>query len=273
MAGDDWNSRAAPWLQAPVQPLWRRHSDAVNSLLLAEWLHGRPDSVLKTDLWDEAVGEGIYPALARRTDRVVGIDVSSAVVAAASSRHPGLSASQADIRALPFAEGEFGAIFSNSTLDHFDSPDDIVASLRECRRVLRPGGQLLVTLDNPWNPVVALSKALPREQLNKLWPRLRFASAIGLQSYRVGATLDVTRLREVLVELGFRVHETRAIVHAPRVVAVLAAEVLQRRAGAAAQERFLHALMRCEALSRLPTRFVTGQFVGARATKPTGKAA
>jgi SAM-dependent methyltransferase len=271
MATDDWNMRAAPWLETPLQPLWRRHSDAVNSMLVARWLDNRHGSVLKTDLFDEAVGEGVYPALAARADRVVGIDISSAIVGAAGKRHPALSAHRADVRTLPFADGEFGAIFSNSTLDHFDSSGEIVAALRECRRVLEPGGQLIVTLDNPWNPVIALSKNLPREQLNRLWPRLRFASAIGLQPYRVGATLSVTRLREVLTELGFHVHETGAIIHAPRVVAVLAAELLQRRGGEAAKRRFLRALMLCERLSHSPVRFVTGHFVGARATKPAGK--
>ena len=268
MGTDDWNLRAEPWLETPLQPLWRRHSDAVNGLLVARWLDKRPGSVLKTDLFDEAVGEGVYPALAAHADRVVGIDLSSAVVQAAGARHPALSARRADVRTLPFADGEFGAIFSNSTLDHFDSLDEIVAALRECHRVLEPGGQLIVTLDNPWNPVIALSKSLPREQLNRLWPRLRFAGAIGLQPYRVGATLSVTRLREVLTELGFRVHETTAIVHAPRVVAVFVAELLQRRADDAAERRFLRALMLCEGLSRSPMRFVTGHFVGARATKP-----
>ena len=269
MATDDWNALAAPWLQTPVQPLWRRHSDAVNSLLVARWLHNHAGRVLKTDLFDEAVGEGVYPALATRADGVVGIDMSSAVVEAASARHPALSAYQADVRMLPFGDEEFGAVFSNSTLDHFDSPSDIVTALHECRRVLQPGGQLIVTLDNPWNPVIALSKSLPREQLNRLWPRLRIASAVGLQPYRVGATLGITQLRDVLTDLGFHVRETGAIIHAPRVVAVLAAELLQHRAGDAAQQQFLKALMRCEVLSRFPTRFFTGHFVGARAIKPT----
>jgi SAM-dependent methyltransferase len=263
----DWNTRAAPWLDVPLQTLWRRHSDAVNALLVERWLRGRPRSILKTDLWDEAVGRGVYPALAARADQVVGIDVSSAIVEAAAARHPGLAARQADVRSLPFPDGDFAAVFSNSTLDHFDSQDEIVTALRECRRVLAPGGQLIVTLDNPWNPVVALSKSLPRERLNRLWPRLRVAGTIGLHSYRVGATLNVRRLRDALTGLGFEVQETTAIVHAPRVLAVVAGELLQHRASEATQQRFLAVLMRCEALSRTPVRFATGHFVGVRAVK------
>jgi SAM-dependent methyltransferase len=265
---DDWNARVEPWLGPPLQPLWRRHSDAVNALLVGRWLHGRPRRVLKTDLFDEAVGEGVFPALARHADEVVGIDVSSAVVDAARARHPALSGRTADVRALPFEDAEFDAVFSNSTLDHFDTPEEIVTALGECRRVLRPGGQLIVTLDNPWNPVVALSKALPRERVNRVWPRSRLASSVGLHAYRVGATLDVHTLRETLLGLGFDVRETGAIVHAPRALAVLAGEVVQRRSGERGRGRFLAALMRCEALSESRARFVTGHFVGARAVKP-----
>ena len=40
-------------------PLWRRHSDAVNSALVHRWLAGRRVArALKTDLWDEAVADG-----------------------------------------------------------------------------------------------------------------------------------------------------------------------------------------------------------------------
>jgi SAM-dependent methyltransferase len=265
---DDWNGRAAPWLETPLQSLWRRHSDAVNARLVARWLHGRPARLLKTDLFDEAVGEGVFPALAGRAGEVVGIDVSAAVVDAAGARHAALSAQAADVRALPFGDAEFDAIFSNSTLDHFDTTDEIVAALRELHRVLKPGGQLIVTLDNPWNPIIALSKALPRERLNRLWPRSRLASRIGLHAYRVGATLDVRRLRDELARLGFDVRETGAIVHAPRALAVVAGELVESRSGEEGRRRFLAALMRCERLARSPVRFVTGHFVGARAVKP-----
>jgi len=55
----------------------------------------------------------------------------------------------------------FDTVLSNSTLDHFDGAAQIRVSLAEPARVLRPGGRLLVTLDNPANPLLALSKALP----------------------------------------------------------------------------------------------------------------
>jgi SAM-dependent methyltransferase len=256
-------------LRAGTQATWRRHSDAVNAALVARWLESPVDSVLKTDLFDEAVSDGIYEALATRVERVVGIDISPAIVAAAAARHPELVALQADVRELPFRDGEFDAILSNSTLDHFDSTDQIATALRELLRVLRPGGTVIVTLDNPWNPVVALGKALPRRWLNRAWTRMSATtSSVGLLPYYVGATLSLPRLRRLLGELGLHVTDSCTIVHAPRVLVVLAANLLERRDESGPSPRVLHALAACEALANWPTHLVTGHFVAVRATKP-----
>ncbi len=257
------------WLEAYPQTLWRRHSDAVHAALLERWLPARLESVLKTDLFDEAVSGGLYPTLARRAKRVVGIDASAAIVEAARARHPALVAVRADVRRLPFGDAEFEAIVSNSTLDHFDSRAEIVAGLREVRRLLRPGGTLVLTLDNPANPILALSKVLPRGALNRGWVRFgRATSSVGLLPYYVGETLGVGRTRRLLAELDLAVVESGAIVHAPRVLAVLVANVLQQRASPAARERFLRIMMAFEQLSRWPTRYVTGHFVAVRAIRP-----
>jgi SAM-dependent methyltransferase len=51
----------------------------------------------------------------------------------------------ADIRALPFADASFDAVINVfSSLGLFLSDEDDVAALREARRVLRPGGRLLL---------------------------------------------------------------------------------------------------------------------------------
>src|SRR5215218_4780156 len=177
------------WLDGEPQRLWRRHSDRVNAALVERWLR-QVSSVLKTDLFDEAVSVGLYPALADRAERVIGIDTSERVIQAAARRYPGLEARRADVRALPLAAAEIDAVVSNSTLDHFAAPDEIGIALRELARVLRPDGLLVLTLDNPLNPVVGLTKALPRRSLNRLWRRLgRTTVRAGLVPYEVGATV------------------------------------------------------------------------------------
>ena len=116
----DWDTVAEVWQRAPAQTLWRKHSDRVNSALVDRWLPRDTGTTLKTDLWDEAMGEGLYAAIAARSERVVGVDVSRSIVVAAAERYPALDARVAYVRSLPFEDGSIDAIVSNSTLDHFD---------------------------------------------------------------------------------------------------------------------------------------------------------
>jgi SAM-dependent methyltransferase len=240
----------------------------VNSALVERWLPVRVGRVLKTDLFDEAMSMGLFPALAGRADEVVGVDVSGEIVDRASARHPGLQARQADVRSLPFDDGSFDAVVSNSTLDHFQDQAEIVVALRELHRVLRPRGRLILTLDNPANPLNALAKNLPREWLNRVWVRhARLTARLGHVPYHVGETMSARRLREVLPCVGFEILAQDAVMHAPRAVAVVLAELVASRGSYRAQRRFLDALVACERMSRWRSRYVTGHFVAVSAVK------
>ena len=261
-ARDYWDTVADEWTAARPHALWRRHSDAVNERWLAHALPaGRAARLLKTDLFDEAVGAGLYPALAARADAVLGLDLAGAAVAAAARRYPALRAVQADVRRLPFADGAFEVIVSNSTLDHFQTLAELRASLAELRRVLRPGGTLLLTLDNLANPILALRRVLPFTLLHRL----------GVLPYHVGASCGPRGLRRLAREAGFEVAELGALLHAPRVLAVALARLLER-AGPTTQRRFLRGLRACEPLARWPTRYLTGHFVAARLVRPPAPA-
>jgi len=254
VASGYWDEVADSWLGSSSPPLWRRHSDAVNRRLIETWLspHGS-GSGLKTDLFDEAIAEGLYPLLAAKTDRVVGIHVSTSVIQAARRRYPGLEAARTDVRELSFGDGEFDVVVSLSTLDHFETLDELAVKVRELQRVLRLGRTLLLTLDNRANPLVALRNALPFPWLSRL----------GLAPYDVGATCGPRRLRRILHEAGFEVRAATAIVHCPRALA----GALQRRTGASGQARFVRLLLPFERLGRWPTRFVTGHFIAMNAVK------
>ena len=136
-----WDEVVPIWDGGGEQRLWREHSDAVNRDLVARWVPDGAATILKTDLWDEAMGEGICPALSSKGAEVSGIDVSAEIVAAAAERHPGIDAHRADVRSLPFPDGTFDAVVSNSSLDHFTTHDEIRASITELRRVMRSGGR------------------------------------------------------------------------------------------------------------------------------------
>ena len=259
---------ARVWLERPAGGLWRRHSDAVNRSLLEDWLPPRLDAVLKTDLFDEAVSEGLAPLLAARAERVVGIDLVPAIAAAARARHPGIESIVADVRQLPFDGETFDAVVSNSTLDHFDDEDDIAAGLAELARVLRPGGRLVLTLDNPANPVLAFGKALPRKALHRLWGAAgRTTSRIGLKPYYIGATLGRAAMRETVRAAGLDPVDERTLVHAPRVLAVVVAAALERRSSSM-QARFLRVLGAFERLGATPAGRVTAHFNALLAVKP-----
>jgi hypothetical protein len=74
-----WEQVARAWGEARPHVLWRAHSDAVNARLVARWLpESQVGRLLKTDALDEAVSDGLYPQLATRARRVVGIDISIA---------------------------------------------------------------------------------------------------------------------------------------------------------------------------------------------------
>lgn len=256
-----WDTVARTWQEAPRQTLWRAHYDQVTAALFARWLPpGRVRRVLKTDVFEEVLGNGLYPLLASRAEYVVSIDVSPIALRAARSRHGGLGTLWADVRRLPFGDGAFDVVVSTSTLDHFDSLDDLVAGLRELSRVVRVGGQLLLTLDNLANPAIALRNALPFPLLHR----------VGILPYYVGATYRPGPLRRTLAGLGMEVAEITAVMHSPRVLAVAAAGLLERRAKRGVQRRFLRWLMACEGLGRLPTRFLTGYFIAVRAVRGAG---
>lgn len=256
----EWDTYGSHWIDARPQRNWRRHSDAVNLRLIEEWLPHGVNRVLKTDLFDEAVSEGLCPMLVGRASTVVGIDVSGSVLREAARANESLFCSGSDVRALPFRSGAFDAVVSLSTLDHFAGVGDVRDAVKELYRVLAPGGVLILTLDNLANPVIALRNSLP----------YRLTHAAGLVPYPVGRTFGPGASRELVQQAGFRVREITAVMHAPRVIAIPLMGVLSGNPGGRADHLMMRAAMRFEALRGLKTRFRTGHFIAIRAEKPIG---
>jgi len=251
-----WDAVGRVWKEDQPDSLWRAHSDAVNSALLTRWLSDvRVENLLKTDAFDEACSEGLFELLASHAQNVISIDISAATLSAAQHHHPDLNVAVADVRRLPFDSAAFDVIVSNSTLDHFATLAELEASIAELHRILRPGGRLLLTLDNPLNPILALRNAMPFAWLNRA----------GLLPYYVGATCGQRRLRRMLQKVGFDINETTAVLHCPRAIAVALARTMTP--GSTASRCFLKCLMFFERLSRWPTRFLTGYFTAISATR------
>ena len=229
--------------------LWRLHSDAVNSAFVAGAIAGRHfRHALKTDLFDEAVTTGVVPLLAGVAERVSGVDVSSQIVAQARRHHPQLEARIADIRELPFADETFDLVVSLSTLDHLDTVEEIATAIGEIARVLVPNGMLVLTVDNRANPVVALRNALPGGALQRA----------RLVAYETGPTIGPRRLERLVRAAGLRPRTSKALMHCPRLPAVVAARCVSD--SPLAHARFLRVAASIDVLDRLPTRYLTGYF-------------
>ncbi|WP_406200249.1 methyltransferase domain-containing protein [Kitasatospora sp. NBC_01560] len=82
--------------------------------------------------------------LAERGARVVGIDLSPAMVAIARQEHPGAEFREGDLLALPAADGEFAAAVALYSVIHL-APAELAPAFAELHRVLRPAGTLLVS--------------------------------------------------------------------------------------------------------------------------------
>ena len=93
---------------------------------------------------DLGCGPGHVAAwLAERGVATVGIDLSPAMVAAGRKDHPDVDFREGDFLQLPAADGEFAAALAFYSVIHLE-PDELGPAFTEVRRVLRPGGSLLV---------------------------------------------------------------------------------------------------------------------------------
>ncbi|MGD0485449.1 MAG: class I SAM-dependent methyltransferase [Gemmatimonadales bacterium] len=137
-AYDAWHAALAvdEAADAPWQLLVRAHLPALDGQRVLEMGCGRG---------------GFAAALAREHGaRVVGADFSRTAIALAAAhrraaRIERLDLLVADIGAIPHPDGVFDAVISCETVEHVPDPR---LAVRECARVLRPGGRLYLTTSN-----------------------------------------------------------------------------------------------------------------------------
>jgi ubiquinone/menaquinone biosynthesis C-methylase UbiE len=151
-------------------------------------------------LLDVPTGSGALAAEAtRRGASVVGIDISSEMVAQARKRHPGLDFRVGDVEHLPIADGVLDAVVCAFGIGHFPYPE---ASVAECMRTLKPGGRIAFSwwdtsdkqrIQGLIRDAVAEVGAAPPPVVPKGHSSLRFSDADEFRRLLQGAGLaDIT---------------------------------------------------------------------------------
>lgn len=157
--------------------------------------------VFKTDLWDEARNTRILQWAQQQGAQVTGIDISRPVIRMASREfgEAPLLAANADVRALPFPDGTFDAVYSMGTIEHFAESS---AAVGELFRVLRPGGRAIIGVPNRHDPF------LRPLMVDILW-------RLGLYDYGFEKSFSRKNLRRMLAGEGFSVIADDAILFIP----------------------------------------------------------
>jgi len=111
--------------------------------------------VVGKNILDLGCGSGVQMReFAPSCQKIVGVDISEPMLEAARKLLKALPKRNwelfyADARHLPFADQSFGIIFTLGLLDYVA---DSGAVLRECRRLLKPGGSIIFTIPKKPSP-------------------------------------------------------------------------------------------------------------------------
>lgn len=146
-----------------LRPGWESSGDLLESTVRA---HARSDS----SVLDLGCGRGgVVELFWRHVKVAVGVDPDSPSLS--EHRAAGMPLIRGVGETLPFVDESFDLVVSVWVLEHLKDP---VSTLREVRRVLRPGGHLVFVTPNLRHPLMLLNrvgKMLPSLQ-RRIVPRL-----------------------------------------------------------------------------------------------------
>ena len=121
-----------------VENYWFRRHEVVYQRL--------SDRCTGRDVLEAGFGEG-YGAdlLAGVARRVIGVDYDESAVAHVQARYPRVEAHRGNLAELPLSDASVDVVVNFQVIEHlWDQPQFV----GECRRVLRPGGRLLISTPN-----------------------------------------------------------------------------------------------------------------------------
>ena len=128
---------------------------------------------------DVAAGTGTSSsALAKSGAEVVAVDFSPGMIAEGRKRHPELTFVEGDAEELPFPAKSFDAVTISFGLRNVNDPQK---ALREMRRVLKPGGRLVICEFS--HPERALVTGAYRGYLQYVMPAVARLTSSNPQAY------------------------------------------------------------------------------------------
>ena len=165
-------------------------------------------------LLDAGCGNGGVARLLReRVAEVVAVDVEKSPDWVDGD---GLTFRVADAEALPFEDGSFELVHSKDSLHHMERPE---RALLEYRRLLRPGGTVLIVEGNRYNPAFYPHMTLAlghqhftrghfRDLVSQAFPGARFG---GFEAHYVPWTMRLLPLQHLVEEALERIPPFRAL--------------------------------------------------------------
>jgi SAM-dependent methyltransferase len=191
----------------------RRYEEAERNPYRSAFTYGRKkvdailDSVLPADgrgrrLLDSGCGSGhTLHKYALRGYECAGVDAAPGMVENARALNPDLDVRLGDVEEIPFDSGAFDYVLSVEVIRYLREP---ARAIRECHRVLRPGGTALVTA----MPPLSLT-GYPL--LNRLTGRIQVGKLTRVQQYFHSAGW----LERTFRECGFAKVEVKAAFWGP----------------------------------------------------------
>jgi len=226
--------------------------------LIKSWSAGlEGKTILKTDLYEEAFGnDHLLFWLIEQNAKIYGMDISFKVTnkAKINAGKQGVyfkNGVVTDVRSCSFRDESFDLIISNSTLDNL-AACDVSAALSELKRILKPTGILILTLDNAHNPLYLLGYYLEK--------------LLNTNKYYQGRCYSVKRGKLLVEQSNFLVRDVTAIVHIPTPFNRLA--ILLKKSDSILVENLVkYCVTLFSKLGKRKTKFLTGWFIALKLTR------
>ena len=202
----DWTGEYFPSLTGA--PSTRYYFECEKTLFESFCPDLKGKKVLKTDLWDEAKNTRILCWAADQGAQVFGIDISSPTVREAADNFRDSHSARLmvnDVRWMALRSDSVDVIYSMGTIEHFP---EYRQALRECFRILKPGGMIFMGVPNRWDPFL-------RPLMVKL---MQWAH---LYSYGRERSFSRRALARMMRETGFETVDMSGILFMPGILRII----------------------------------------------------